>query len=638
MHRLSSAMAGFRTGLGAWALLLFAGLTSVAHGQAAGDPPGRVARLGETTGEVWLYSPAGNEWLAVGRNQPLTTGDRLATDHDARTELTLGTTTLQIDSATELQVERLDDRIYRIRLWSGSVVAALRSRQALTEFSVETDEGRFAAQSVGRFRVDRSDDASDLTVYRGEAGFENGGSALLLGAGQHARFWIDAAGVAQYQTADPVRDAFAAWSDERDRAESQLPAVRYVSPEMTGAADLGLYGNWEQSEEYGPVWYPRDVAADWVPYSTGHWSYVRPWGWSWVDAAPWGFAPFHYGRWVRRRDAWGWAPGRYAARPVYAPALVAWVGGAGFGASLSSGWAAPPVGWFPLAPREVYVPSYRTSPIYIRNVNRPWVQDDRRIARIVNDRDGAFRDRDFANRKFPHATTFVSPGVLARREPVGPAAARLRDDPLGRTLYAEGRPFGVVRTAPVTAPLPSAASPSRRRPSPPSTGRTSAVVSRDATQAAQPELRPIQPVQPIEPIRPARANPIRPLSPVRPQDTNPIRPIQPVQPLDPLRPAVVPGGAYRATDRQREPGAWRPSRLPAPGAGERPAGRAAWHARRAPVQPTGNAQPYAAPGHRAATTSRRRAPTLTGNGRNPRCRLRPATSAMARAPATRCRG
>jgi hypothetical protein len=25
---------------------------------------------------------------------------------------------------------------------------------------------------------------------------------------------------------------------------------------------------------------------------------MSPWGWTWVDNAPWGFAPFHYGRWV----------------------------------------------------------------------------------------------------------------------------------------------------------------------------------------------------------------------------------------------------------------------------------------------------------------------------------------------------
>src|SRR5437867_1713415 len=83
---------------------------------------------------------------------------------------------------------------------------------------------------------------------------------------------------------------------------------------------------------------------------------ANPWGWTWVDDAPWGFAPFHYGRWVWYRSRWCWAPGSYVARPVYAPALVAWVGGPSVNVSVSIGRSSPPVGWFPLGPREVYVP------------------------------------------------------------------------------------------------------------------------------------------------------------------------------------------------------------------------------------------------------------------------------------------
>src|SRR5256885_3839541 len=43
---------------------------------------------------------------------------------------------------------------------------------------------------------------------------------------------------------------------------------------------------------------------------------------SWVDDAPWGFAPFHYGRWTIVGGSWGWVPGPIRVRPWYAPALV----------------------------------------------------------------------------------------------------------------------------------------------------------------------------------------------------------------------------------------------------------------------------------------------------------------------------
>ena len=85
-----------------------------------------------------------------------------------------------------------------------------------------------------------------------------------------------------------------------------------------------------------------------------------PWGWTWVDDAPWGFAPFHYGRWAYVGGSWGWIPGPVSQRPVYAPALVAWVGGDAVGGG---------VGWFALGPHEVYVPSYHTSPTYFTRVN-----------------------------------------------------------------------------------------------------------------------------------------------------------------------------------------------------------------------------------------------------------------------------
>src|SRR5690242_284109 len=75
---------------------------SRAQAPAEADPPGRVARIAETFGQVWLYSPDAGEWISAVRNRPVTTGDRIATDHDARVELDLGTTTLRLDAGTEL--------------------------------------------------------------------------------------------------------------------------------------------------------------------------------------------------------------------------------------------------------------------------------------------------------------------------------------------------------------------------------------------------------------------------------------------------------------------------------------------------------------------------------------------------------
>src|SRR4029077_19898077 len=138
-------------------------------------------------------------------------------------------------------------------------------------------------------------------------------------------------------------------------------------PDMVGYEDLDENGVWRRDPEYGDVWVPTAVPGDWAPYHYGHWAWSAPWGWTWVDDASWGYAPFHYGRWAYGRGSGFWVPGLIAVAPVYAPALVAFVGGPRFGVGIVVGGLA--VGWFPLGPREVYVPGYRVSPDYVTRVN-----------------------------------------------------------------------------------------------------------------------------------------------------------------------------------------------------------------------------------------------------------------------------
>ena len=440
--------------LRAWRAFLATGLVLclalfVHAAQAQEDPPGRAGRLSEVNGQVWLLSADSDEWVSAARNQPVTTGDRLATEAGARAEIQVGSTTLRVDASSELEVARLDDDHLSLMLHSGSAAARLRDASDAGEFDLSTDAGRFRALRAGRYRFDRTGNASHLTVFDGQAVYEGQNSALTVNPGQHAEFWIDANNVAQYAMSGPYNDAFAAWVNERDRAVvTQLPAYQYVSPEMTGADELDRYGTWEQSPEYGALWTPRVVAVDWAPYRAGHWAWVRPWGWTWVDDAPWGFAPFHYGRWVHYRDRWCWTPGQRVARPVYAPALVAWVGGPNVSVSVRVGGApGPAVGWFPLAPREVYVPGYRVSPRYVQNINITHVRNVSVINNVYRNPDA---QRDFANRRLPNALTVVPSSVMTGRQPVAPEASRWRDSPAAREIA--NRPPPTVVAPPVAAP------------------------------------------------------------------------------------------------------------------------------------------------------------------------------------------
>jgi hypothetical protein len=101
---------------------------------------------------------------------------------------------------------------------------------------------------------------------------------------------------------------------------------------------LDPYGNWVDDPTYGTVWVPSPtvVGQDFTPYvSAGHWGYGDDY--VWVSDYDWGWAPFHYGRWVYGGPAgWEWVPGR-----TYAGAWVAWRYGVG-------DWGY--VGWAPLGP------------------------------------------------------------------------------------------------------------------------------------------------------------------------------------------------------------------------------------------------------------------------------------------------
>lgn len=458
-----------------------------AHAADPVDPPGRVGRLSEIDGRAWIYTPDSNEWIDAVRNRPVTTGDRVSTEADGRAEVRIGTTVLRLGPSTELEVLAIDDEQVSVQLHAGVVAARLRSNEAAREFVLYTDEGRFRAERSGSYRFDRSEGTSSATALSGEALYEGPGrTGLKVQQGQRVEFWIERS-APQYSITNPVRDNFGAWVASLDARDEGGVSTRYVSAEMTGVEDLDRYGRWVGQTEYGPVWIPHQVAPGWAPYRVGHWVWIRPWGWTWVDDSPWGFAPFHYGRWVWFRNAWCWAPGRYVARPVYAPALVAWMGGPGVSVSVTIG-GGPNVGWFPLGPREVFVPGYRVTPRYVQNVNITHVTRITNVNTIVNNPAQFMAGTRYVNRGLPHAVTVVPSQVVERRQPVAPAYRPVNDRTLRELVRERPRAEPSVNTPPRWAPGSRVVTdPRTARPAPP---REAAPRPPSMVSPRSPEVRP----------------------------------------------------------------------------------------------------------------------------------------------------
>ncbi|MGB8323504.1 MAG: DUF6600 domain-containing protein, partial [Candidatus Acidiferrum sp.] len=361
--------------------LLIAALLSAPRPAAADDddPPGRVARLSFIKGQV-SFNPAGTgDWVSAVVNRPMTTGDKLWTDQDGRAELHVGSAAVRLGATTGFSILNLTDHMMQLRLTEGTANIRVRRLGGDEAIEVDTPNLAFSILRPGLYRINVNEegDTTMVTVRDGEGEATGGGAAFTVHPGEQGIFTGTDSLNSNIQTM-PDDDDFDRWSDQRDLREDHAVARRYVSEDVIGYEDLDDNGGWRPVPEYGTVWFPHVSIVGWAPYRYGHWAYIAPWGWTWVDDAPWGFAPFHYGRWVVAGGAWGWVPcpppvvAVAYVRPVYAPALVAWVGGPHFavGVGFGGGFAAGVnVGWFPLGPREVYVPSYPVSRTYVNNVN-----------------------------------------------------------------------------------------------------------------------------------------------------------------------------------------------------------------------------------------------------------------------------
>src|SRR6267378_3182794 len=437
------------------------------------DPPTRVARLGYLEGSVSFQPGGTDEWVAAPLNRPITTGDKIWSDRGSRAELQLDGSALRLSSNTAVSFLNLGDNVSQIQLSVGTLLVRVRRLDDNETYEIDTPNLAFSVLQPGVYRitVDESGGPTAIAVRSGQGEVTGAGAAYSVYANEYDVFSGTDELVENAQPYGPGQDSFDTWSEGRDRRWDNSDSARYVSSDVVGYEDLDGQGAWESTPDYGNVWFPRSVEPGWAPYHDGHWSYIEPWGYTWVDDQRWGFAPFHYGRWISVRGAWGWVPcpprayGAVYVRPVYAPALVAWVGvGAG-------------VAWFALGPREVYVPSYPVSRRYVNNINvsnttvNTTVINNVYNTTIINNKTINVTNVNYVNRRVPGAVVATTSQAFTTAQPIArnavhvderaivsapvravtPAVVPTKQSLLGGSRMAAARPSAIVQTRTVVA-------------------------------------------------------------------------------------------------------------------------------------------------------------------------------------------
>ena len=323
--------------------LLCAAGNSSAQNAADNDAPdvtARTARISYLSGDVQIKRRENQDWERAALNLPLVEGDEIAADRSARVEIQFDSANyLRLAENSYLKITTLRDEGIAVSLPTGTLsLRVLNFDQKAAYFEMDAPGTTVAVQRAGTYRIDAGDqnsaavrvavrDAGEAKIYSENAGFtlRDGRGAAVQSGGADAGDW---------RLFDAVRNAdeFDEWIAERDAAIVEhlrhADFDKYYDRDFYGAEDLNDYGDWVYTSRYGYVWkpYANSTAgyADWSPYRYGQWRWVPPYGWTWINDEPWGYATYHHGRWVYDNRAWVWSPyGQYrSGRSWWRPALV----------------------------------------------------------------------------------------------------------------------------------------------------------------------------------------------------------------------------------------------------------------------------------------------------------------------------
>ncbi len=310
----------------------------------------RFARIGEMEGAVEVQASARDAWRPALRNMPVTERFWLRTAAGAKVEIELDE-----GSVFRLGPDSLAEFSDYTRLSTGQRITLLSLDRGLAYFTGEPSDRDAAILAIPgaqlsvrrgtRLRLDVTEDWSHASVIEGRARLISPAAELDLKEGQMARLSASKRDKFFLYGEIPVLDTDR-WSESRDKVLAGVNARRL--PDLPyGMADLDAAGTWIESAEYGTAWRPPAPASgNWTPFRDGKWLWYEGLGYTWIAAEPWGWLPYHHGRWMHGGEGlgWLWSPSK---DPSFRAGEVYWMRAPGM------------AGWGPLAPGEEWRPGAR---------------------------------------------------------------------------------------------------------------------------------------------------------------------------------------------------------------------------------------------------------------------------------------
>src|SRR2546426_1118971 len=409
----------------------------------------QAARIERVDGQVGLNRSLDQsqnaQWVEATANTPISVGDRVITRDNSRTDIAFtGRNFATLQANTSLDVLELSNQKNQLALREGSALFDVGSLPSGELFEVSTPCGAVDVKQAGLYQVAIDDQGNAVAntlngvaevvrqngsseIQKGESltlSCQNGQDAVLsrIDRGQ-AGALVDS----YYRYRYPKRydgryvnyDTYLADPYYYDPYNRDL-SYHYVSEYIPGVEDLDDYGNWQYVSNYGYAWHPYAETA-WSPYQSGYWAMDYPFGLTWVSNEPWGYAPYHYGRWTYASNEWFWVPETVSTYPAYSPALVAFIP-----ASQST------VAWVALGPGDPYTPFYYDPNWQAVYLNRTPVIQERIVNLNVPGAVNVVQVQEFTRSIDPRVITTIDPQTVAR---VRPVLDPMSLDPLRRAAF-----------------------------------------------------------------------------------------------------------------------------------------------------------------------------------------------------------